>query len=199
MRTHSLQPNFLNPAPAMGWGDQGDEYEVQPELPTYDQISEEDDHSGYESDNSSSSDSDSEPFNLYYDSDSETFNLNYENIEANDRQELSTSNNTEQVRRSTRKSKQTNFHWYKATVAKKGINHRANTIKIPITTLDNPTVRQALNSTPCESELWKKAIDEELSTLDAKGTWTPVRNRFFPKYALATHIVLKKGIKMETI
>ena len=48
--------------------------------------------------------------------------------------------------------------------------HRAcNSISFPITTSDQPTVRDATNATRDEAELWRKVIITELSTLSQKG------------------------------
>lgn len=57
-------------------------------------------------------------------------------------------------RRSNRKSKKPDF-FGKFTSRRK---HKANLIRIPITTSDEPSVAEALNTTPVEVNLWNQAI-----------------------------------------
>ena len=79
--------------------------------------------------------------------------------------------------------------------------HRAEkVITFPITTSDEPTVKEAMNASPPEVEFWIKAIMEELNSLEKKKTWIPLgkairkgRRWFGPKgeRLLPTHVVLK--------
>lgn len=60
---------------------------------------------------------------------------------------------------------------------------------INVTTGDEPKLRDAMSATPTEIELWKIAIDDEIKSLDEKGTWVPDPNpRVHP---LPSHLVLK--------
>ena len=65
----------------------------------------------------------------------------------------------------------------------------ASSNSVPITTSDDPTVREAMNASPEESELWSKAIEDEFSSLDDKETWEPDDDP--QAKPLPTHIVLK--------
>lgn len=92
-----------------------------------------------------------------------------------------------QLRKSARHKKQPDYFGRKVRL-------RANLIKIPITTSDEPTVHEELNSTPAEVKLWKKAIRKEFRTLQKKRTWSPVLNPTKSGAsieALTSHIVLK--------
>lgn len=44
-----------------------------------------------------------------------------------------------------------------------------NTIKISIS--DEPSLKEALNTTLGDQELWYRAIDQEFASLDEKMTW----------------------------
>ncbi len=57
--------------------------------------------------------------------------------------------------------------------ARLGFN-TANRINFPITTSDEPTVEEALSSTPQEIEEWYQAIKQELDGLDEMRTWKQV-------------------------
>ena len=72
--------------------------------------------------------------------------------------------------------------WYMATTAQtpSGFN---------ITTCDEPTMKEAMQATLEEREMWIKAIEDELISLDDKETWIIDED---PKcQPLPTHIVLK--------
>lgn len=58
-----------------------------------------------------------------------------------------------------------------------------------VTTSDEPTLREALNSTPEEHDLWMSAIDEEFQSLESKHTWYPDESP--GSQPLPTHPVLK--------
>ena len=60
---------------------------------------------------------------------------------------------------------------------------------IEVTTSDEPTLREAMNATPSECDLWKQAIDDEFKSLKSKCTWT--RDDSPGAQPLPTHIVLK--------
>lgn len=74
---------------------------------------------------------------------------------------------------------------------RKSVRQRANKIKVPITTSDEPSVEEDLSATPTEVELWKKAIRKELSTLEKKKTWSLVKNIKCARNILTSQIVLK--------
>lgn len=58
-----------------------------------------------------------------------------------------------------------------------------------VTTGDEPTLRDALNATPEERDLWMSAIDEEFQSLESKQTWYPDDSP--GSQPLPTHPVLK--------
>jgi hypothetical protein len=58
-----------------------------------------------------------------------------------------------------------------------------------VTASDEPTLREAMKSSPQEQALWLQAIDEELDALYCKGTWVPDLKSH--EQALPTHIILK--------
>lgn len=70
-------------------------------------------------------------------------------------------------------------------------------ITVPITTTEEPKVKEAMNSTSAEVELWELAIKDELKSLESMQTWTCVEKNELPKIrsgsikVLPTHIVLK--------
>ena len=74
-------------------------------------------------------------------------------------------------------------------------------ITVPLTTSDEPSVREAVHSTSPEAKLWKEAMIEELQNLDEKGTWISIGKiaKSSPKKIqgpngegiLPTHFVLK--------
>jgi hypothetical protein len=70
----------------------------------------------------------------------------------------------------------------------------ATRITFIVSTNDEPTLREAVNASPQDRELWLKAIKEEFEALEDKGTWVPdVHSR---RQALLTHIILK--VKHDT-
>jgi len=74
--------------------------------------------------------------------------------------------------------------WYIASTAQ----HKSNE-KIKITTSDDPTLSEIMNSTPEEQALWQAAIDDEFKSFKNKDTWTEDPN---PKsQPLPTHMVFK--------
>lgn len=146
--------------------------------------------SGYESEHSEESNSETES-----ESEDEPFaGIDFSDDESEDTQQYSTSNNAPNTRKSSRKSKQTKLYdpsagkFYNPSSSKM---YKSNMIRITITTSDSPYVKESFNSKITEQDLWKKSIDSELNTLHQKATWSPVSNRFKPKFALPTHIVLK--------
>ena len=74
--------------------------------------------------------------------------------------------------------------WWTLTTSMAGSNSQ-----LQITTSDEPTLREALNSTPVERDLWLQAIENENQALDDIGTWTP--DDHAEHAPLPTHIVLK--------
>ena len=87
-----------------------------------------------------------------------------------------------QTRRYPSRSRRKPPAWYMATSA-----HSQSVVKV--TTSDEPTLREALNSTPEEQALWQSAIDEELQALDDNDTW--YRDDSPGSQPLPTHPVLK--------
>lgn len=90
-------------------------------------------------------------------------------------------------RRSTRNKKTPAYYGNKTKQRK----HKAKVIKIPTTTSDEPSVKEALNATSAEVKLWREAIDEELGTLQDKGTWSETDDKAAYEPALPSHLVLK--------
>lgn len=101
-----------------------------------------------------------------------------------------------QLRKSNRNTKKPDRYGYES------MHHAKSVIRFPITTADEPTVRQAMNATRDEAELWRKAIYTELETLKTKGTWklcgnlsgkiSRIRSRGRKgEVILPTHVVLK--------
>ena len=75
-------------------------------------------------------------------------------------------------------------------------------INFPITTSDSPSMREAMNATKDEVELWRRAIDAELLTLEKKSAWVKIGSTRNPttrfrtrgpkgEIILPTHVVLK--------
>lgn len=82
------------------------------------------------------------------------------------------------------------------------VHHAAPAISFPITTGDEPSVKEAMNATYPEVLLWKQAITDELDTLERKGTWSVAGSLSHPKMyvrsngkhdevVLPSHVVLK--------
>jgi len=67
--------------------------------------------------------------------------------------------------------------------------------EVSITTSDEPTLREAINSSPEERGLWESALDEEFESLDAKGTWQVDNNP--GAQPLPTHAILKVKRKSD--
>ena len=65
----------------------------------------------------------------------------------------------------------------------------ASNSQLQITTSDEPTLREALHSTPVERDLWLQAIEEETKALNHMGTWEPADHA--EHAPLPTHVVLK--------
>ena len=63
-----------------------------------------------------------------------------------------------------RNRKAPEFYGFSKIIANKSIT-------TPITTSDEPTVREAILATPPEIELWTEAMREELQNLEEKDTW----------------------------
>ena len=61
--------------------------------------------------------------------------------------------------------------------------------QLEVSTSDEPTLREALHSTPVERDLWVQAMEEEIKTLNHMGTWEPVDHA--ERTPLPTHVVLK--------
>lgn len=79
-----------------------------------------------------------------------------------------------------------------------GQSHTASSaIMVPITTTDSPTVQEAMSATESEVELWKTAIDDEITSLEEMGTWKIVTKRTVQNRknsnepVLPTHVILK--------
>lgn len=78
-----------------------------------------------------------------------------------------------------------------------GHHYAGNTINIPITTSDSPSVEEALeHSSLEEKELWIRSIQEELENLEKLETWKIVNKKSNILYRdkrklIPTHIVLK--------
>lgn len=65
-------------------------------------------------------------------------------------------------------------------------------IPFPITTLDQPSVSEAMKASPSEVSLWKEAINDEFKNLLEKETWKPVHPVDYRTVKpLPTHVVLK--------
>lgn len=71
--------------------------------------------------------------------------------------------------------------WYMANAA--------TSDQIEVTTSDEPTLTEALSASPTEKSLWEAAIQDELHSLDAKGTW--IVDDSPASQPLPTHVVLK--------
>lgn len=66
--------------------------------------------------------------------------------------------------------------------------YRANRIfDVPITTSDEPTVKEAMNATKSEVDLWRKAISVELQTLSDNRTWKEIDNVEHKKGRMKNH------------
>jgi len=94
---------------------------------------------------------------------------------------------TPQSRYPRRNRRQTST-WYMATSAQCSTD-------VHITTSDEPTLREALNSTPDERNMWQSAVDEELASLESKNTWSPDDSPH--AQPLPTHVVLKVKRKSD--
>lgn len=70
-------------------------------------------------------------------------------------------------------------------------NQKASLIRILITTSDEPTIQEAMQTRPPEIKLWNKAIEAEISTLCNKGTWKEVQNGDGNIKELLRHIVIE--------
>ena len=60
---------------------------------------------------------------------------------------------------------------------------------VSITTSDEPTLREVLNATPEERDLWMSAINDEFNSLESKDTW--YQDDYPTSQPLPTHPVLK--------
>eukprot|EP00171_Calliarthron_tuberculosum_P019463 IDg19463t1 len=122
-------------------------------------------------------------------------NANEENIDMHEKDSDKDSEHQRfigELRRSARSRKSPDFLTYDREDSKR---HHANTvISIPLTTSDAPTVRQAMSSTSQERELWKRAIQDEFSGLEDRGTWRVagnLRQNYKNANVLPSHIVLR--------
>lgn len=95
--------------------------------------------------------------------------------------ESSQEDNTES-RRYPLRTRRKPTKWYEAS--------SANVVRnVAITTGDDPSLREALNATSEEKELWMTAIEEEFQSLHENNTW---HSDEFPAHSpLPTHPVLK--------
>lgn len=60
---------------------------------------------------------------------------------------------------------------------------------VEVTTSDEPTLREAFSASATEKSLWEAAIQDELKTLDAKGTW--ILDDSPASQPLPTHVIFK--------
>lgn len=57
------------------------------------------------------------------------------------------------------------------------LTYRSNAlINFPTTTTDEPVVKESINSTSQEADLWKKAFISELVMLEDQGIWSKAGN-----------------------
>ena len=73
--------------------------------------------------------------------------------------------------------------------------HADSLVGISITTSDDPSVKEAMSSSAPEKKEWEKAIQEELDSLEEKGTWQVVSKSAAKGKSggkiLPTHVVLR--------
>jgi hypothetical protein len=68
---------------------------------------------------------------------------------------------------------------------------------IKITTIDSPTLKDALSSNPIEQELWQQSIAEEMESLQEKGTWEDVDMATCPHYYTHPVLQIKRTVNGE--
>ena len=135
-------------------------------------------------DNEDESDSESDDDNNDNDDDDEDNDDDFQDAqdEATPHQPQSTTRRESRIPRYPTRTRRKPQPWYMASTA-----HCETGVKV--TTGDDPTLREALSSTPEERDLWKAAIDEELQSLESNNTWYPDDSP--EAQPLPTHAILK--------
>ena len=92
-------------------------------------------------------------------------------------------------RRYPDRNRQPPGEWWVSVAAEDKSSRNVITAGIQVSTGDEPTLREAMSTPPDERALWIQAIEEEIDSLNSKGTWS--RDHHPASTPLPTHVVLK--------